>query len=511
MTTVTLTVNNVWTAMTGDAEVRRLLDEAFSYDVPNAERTPAFKMKKWDGKKHLLTRYDNFPTGLLNDALDVLDHFKVKVVDKRVRPVHDFKKWALIGAEERQHQTEAIVAALEDGRGIIHHATGAGKTEVMAGIIQMIDLRSLVLVHQKSIAEQTQKRIKDRLGLKKVGLYSSGKRIDAPITVATFQTLQSAMEEDKENKSNRVAQWMSQFHVVCIDEAHHSSARTFQNVINACPAYYRYGFSATPMRTEDRPTYLHIVGSTGPVIDRFTAGEGVSKGFLVKANITMVKWFKDNPQEWWKAYDFDINDWNYTYSGKKTEKVTKANGKTYRRPLPPDKWEPGLYEVAIVQNKVRNSYVVDSIAALVDDGLTVLVLVEHIAHGELLKRAVERETGARVVFLQGGDAMKDRAKGTKMLTEGTVQVLIATTIFDEGVDIPAIDGLVFAGGGKAQHRYIQRLGRGMRPKRGKTGLEVVDFYDTHSKIMWRHSEERLTAYESDKGAYEVVIDNLTTA
>jgi superfamily II DNA or RNA helicase len=508
--TVLITVNNIWTHVeSDDPDVHTLLNDEFGYKVPNAERTPAFKMKKWDGYKRLYTRYHNFPTGLLNDAIDALDHHRVKIVDKRVRPVHEFKPWSLHGAEEREHQTEAIVAALEDGRGIIHHATGAGKTEVMAAVIQMIDLKSLVLVHQKSIAEQTRARIKERLGLKKVGLYSSGKRIDAPITVATFQTLQSALDEDKANKTTRVEQWMKQFDVMCIDEAHHSSARTFQNVINTCPAYYRYGFSATPMRTEDRPTYLHIVGSTGPVIDRFTAGEGVEKGYLVKANITMVKWHKDKPQEWWKPADFDIIDYNYTYSGKKTELVTKTNGKQYRKLLPPDKWEPGLYEVAIVKNKTRNGYVVDAIATLVDDGLTVLVLVERIDQGEYLKRAVEREIAGKVVFLQGGDDMKNREKGKKLLTDGKIQVLIATTIFDEGIDIPAIDGLVFAGGGKAQHRYIQRLGRGMRPKAGKTGLEVVDFYDTHSRIMWRHSEERLTAYKSDKGAYEVTIEEMT--
>lgn len=501
--------------MDAPEEAIELLDEAFSYDVPNAERTNAFKMKKWDGKKHLLTKYNNFPTGLLNDALDVFDAYECIIDDKRERPVHDFKPWNLQGAEEREHQMEAIMAALEDGRGIIHHATGAGKTEVMAAITQMIDLPTLVLVHQKSIAEQTRDRLKKRLGLKKVGLYSSGKRIDAPITVATFQTLQSALDEDAAAKKNgergwnRVKPWLSQFQVMHIDEAHHSSARTFNNVINATPAYYRYGFSATPMRTDDRATYLHIVGSTGPVLDRFTAGEGVGKGFLVKADITMVKWFHENPKEDWKPFDFDINDWKYTYSGKKTELVEKTNGKKYRRPLPLDRQEPGLYEVAIAKNVVRNGFVVDSIVTMVDDGLTVLVLVNYIEHGEMLKRAVERECNANVMFLHGSDNMKDREKGKTALSSGKVQVLIASTIFDEGIDIPEIDGLVFAGGGKAQHLYIQRLGRGMRPRPGKTSLTVVDFYDTHSRTMWRHSKDRLKVYRSDPDAYSVVIEEIS--
>lgn len=240
----------------------------------------------------------------------------------------------------------------------------------------------------------------------------------------------------------------------------------------------------------DRGTYLHIVGATGPVIDRFTAGEGVDKGFLVPANITMLKWHPDSPKTYWRKDDFEVNDGLYTYTGSKK------------------KGDPGLYNMAIVRHKLRNEYIIDSVAIMVEDELNILVLVDRLEHGLFLKKEIERDTGAGVIFIRGENDSKERDAAIDALKSGRIQVLIATSIFDEGMDVPQIDGIVFAGGQKAQHRYLQRLGRGMRPHKGKRGLEVVDFYDTHSRVMWKHAKEREKAYRSDPDAYKLIIEEV---
>lgn len=506
-----LKVENVFTTVvTEDVRVHRILDDLFKYWVKGAEHSQLYKTGRWDGFQHLYTKTRLFPSGLLQEAVAALYNTgRVEVKDMRERPDHPVKQWALRGAEIREHQVDAYEAAIEEGRGVVWHATGAGKTEVMAAIIQMLDLPALVLVHQKSIAEQTRDRLKERLGVK-VGLYAAGKKQDARITVATFQSLQAQYKNDKQNQTQVLRRWLNQFKVVCVDEAHHLMARTYQRIMNECDAFYRFAFSATPDKTQDRGAYLHIVGSTGPVLDRFTAGEGVEKGLLVPADITMVQWHPSNPKSSWRQEDFAINDKLYTYTGKKTEKkrVRGADGRIRETRVKLRVPMPGLYDVAIVDNEQRNNIVVQSIATLVDDGLTVLVLVDRIDHGEWLKRAIEKECECRVEFLRGENSLEQRQQGKRKLETRRVPVLIATTIFDEGVDIPAIDGLVFAGGQRAEHRYIQRLGRGMRPKDGKESLTVVDFFDTHSRVMWNQSKARLRAYKSDPVGYRVDVVKL---
>jgi len=261
----------------------------------------------------------------------------------------------------------------------------------------------------------------------------------------------------------------------------------------------------------NKGAYLHLVGSTGPVIDTVSAGEGVEHEFLVPAHITMVKWHNDKPKPWWKAEDFDINDRLYTYVGKKTELVEKldpATGKVrqYRRKLKVP--IPGLYEVGIAQCQERNECIVDAASIMYNEGLTILILVTHIDHGLWLKKHIEESIHTPVLFVKGSNPQKEREQVKRALDTGQTRVCIATTVFDEGVDVPSIDGLIYARGGKAQHRVVQALGRGMRPKPGKTELEVVDFMDTHSRTLFRHANDRLEAYESDKKAYTVTIEEM---
>jgi superfamily II DNA or RNA helicase len=252
----TFTVENVWAKLTTSDEGLELstrLDKEFAYFVDGYKYMQPYKDKRWDGRKHLYSiKTRRFPSGLLDDALAQATSYGYKVVlkDNRVRPDHPVKPWNLFGAEKREHQTEAYEAAIKVGRGIIHHATGAGKTEVMAAIIQMLDLPAIVMVDQTTIAKQTRDRFAIRLGRRKrLGLIIGERKQDGDVVCASFQSLMSQYETDKENGTHHLEKWLAKFDVLCLDEAHHAKARTYQTIINLCPAYYRFGFSATPFKS----------------------------------------------------------------------------------------------------------------------------------------------------------------------------------------------------------------------------------------------------------------------
>lgn len=75
-------------------------------------------------------------------------------------------------------------------------------------------------------------------------------------------------------------------------------------------------------------------------------------------------------------------------------------------------------------------------------------------------------------------------------------VLVATTLADEGLDLPSLDGLILAGGGKSPTRAYQRIGRALRPAPGKAGAEVLDFFDP-APYLEDHSLARLALYRHE--------------
>lgn len=91
---------------------------------------------------------------------------------------------------------------------------------------------------------------------------------------------------------------------------------------------------------------------------------------------------------------------------------------------------------------------------------------------------------------------KRRQRIVEKFKRGDIDVLISTGILDEGFDAPDTRFLILAGGGKAEHRQVQRIGRGMRAAEGKRELTVIDFMD-RGYYLGKHSAGRLEAYKQE--------------
>jgi superfamily II DNA or RNA helicase len=131
---------------------------------------------------------------------------------------------------------------------------------------------------------------------------------------------------------------------------------------------------------------------------------------------------------------------------------------------------------------------------------------------ELLKRLGEEVTPVRVVnpkngkettirvknveLLSGNDDTLRRAAVFKAVKEGICRCLIASTIADEGLDLPILDTLILAGGGKSSTRAFQRVGRVIRLFEGKEKAIVFDFID-YTPMLRRHSRARQKYYQTE--------------
>jgi len=155
------------------------------------------------------------------------------------------------------------------------------------------------------------------------------------------------------------------------------------------------------------------------------------------------------------------------------------------------------YKEGIVQNEERNLMIANIAQNMVKQGRHVLILAKHIEHGNSLESMVPNS-----VFLNGSHGAKVRQKHIDQMRIKKAPITIATSIFDEGVDVKPLDGLVLAGSGKSQTRALQRIGRVIRsfedPSTGfiKKDAYIVDFHD-NMKYMLGHSKARRRIYETE--------------
>ena len=153
---------------------------------------------------------------------------------------------------------------------------------------------------------------------------------------------------------------------------------------------------------------------------------------------------------------------------------------------------PTVYTNEIVENQVRNQIISEIAKRYASEELTVLILVTQIKHGKILNTLLPD-----AILLTGKDRSGFRTQTLDALREGTQKIVIATTLADEGLDIPGLQVLIQAGAGKSETRALQRIGRALRKTPTKNKAIVIDFFD-HAPFLELHSRRRLEIYQTEE-------------
>ena len=159
----------------------------------------------------------------------------------------------------------------------------------------------------------------------------------------------------------------------------------------------------------------------------------------------------------------------------------------------PKGW-PEVYDNAIVLNTIRNERIVDELIACPKPAI---VMCTRLAHAKVLRNMLFRR-GFSLPAVQCGDTKnKERTRVIADLQSGKEKAIIATTIYDEGVDVPNLRTIIMAGAGKSRVALLQRLGRGLRRSAGKDEALVIDFDDKTGVVLKRHSKARRKVWEAE--------------
>lgn len=491
-----------------DASAINVVADALSYDDDSAQRKTGFNVGNLNSRKTFLRLKELvFEAGFVQLVKQRLGESGYAVTVKDMRTDLDARGPAidlsaptgkelcddgieyptyggyLDGIELRDYQANAIEDFVAAKRGIIQAATGSGKTEIGAGIIKRVGRKTLWLTHKIDLVDQTRKRIKKRLGITS-GLISEGEWFPSDITIATVQTIMSQMKSDPE----RVTAFLSSIELLIVDEAHRSSGDGFFSVITNCTgAYYRASLTATPLMKGKQEDDLRLIATSGDIICRITNSDLIRRGILAEPHFV----FTQVP-----SFGFDERKARREAKAKAKAKGRESygTGAIYQR----------AYDEGIVNNAYRNNLIVSDAKELVDKGRKTVVLFQRQEHGKLLEDIFIR-AGMRVRLVHGVNDLDERNSALNDLRDGFIDVVLASNIFDEGLDEPSISGIVLAGGGKSKISLFQRVGRSVRKKTGddleKLGntAEIRDYIDTGHKNLMKHSALRFHAVKSEDG------------
>ncbi len=437
----------------------------------------------WDGRFRLFSKSKTFPIGLLSRAKDIFDKNNISytIVDKR--PDISYGNKVKISNKKfipRDYQKRIVKKCFDSSSGIVRVATGGGKTAMIAMLTAKYNVKTIIYVVGIELLYQMKSTIESLYDIE-VGMVGGGHcDTSKKITIMTIWSAASAFDKkikmidndltpdnkkiNKNLKKANIRRLVSESELIIIDECQYAASETVQFLHKSSKAAkHRFLFSGTPWRDSGDDILIEAVG--GPKIYDMSATRLIKKDYLVAPEIHFV-----------------------------SVPIMPRVGKTYHE----------VYTNYIVENEDRNKLIVDAAKRLIKAGKRVLILVVRVKHGQILMDMLDDEINC--ASLDGSNSASDRLGKIEQMKNGELDLLIASKIFDQGVDIPQLDALILAGSGKSSGRALQRIGRVIRTHPGKKNAIVVDFYD-NAKYLKDHSQKRIDIYKSEPG-FKIKLPNL---
>lgn len=261
--------------------------------------------------------------------------------------------------------------------------------------------------------------------------------------------------------------------LIIVDEAKHGPARIWQKIIDGCSGL-RYGFDATPWcdDPERNEALRKLFRGNQFEIKREELG-----GVLAHAIVCMSS-----------ATDFLIQkkiDDQIEMLFNERKRYMRISHSELRAMCA---WE-AIIEIGIVQNRARNEMAITLANGFRGD-MPTLILVPRVALGEVY---ASRINGS--VLVHSKMPKKTRKQVMDQFRTGSIKVMIATSLADEGLDLPNVESLIMVSGGRSSQKTIQRASRALRQSPGKDKAFIYDFTDSFHPLAQAHAKKRIKCYK----------------
>lgn len=324
-------------------------------------------------------------------------------------------------------------------RNLVVAATGTGKTVVAA-----LDYRRLskdgkrptllFVAHRREILQQSLRTFRAVLHDANFGeeFFEGKKPSEHRHVFASIQSLSRSLE----------ALPPKHFQIVIVDEFHHAEAATYRSLLDRLEPGELLGLTATPERSDERDVLARFDGRFASELRLWDALEAGLLcpfqyfGLHDNTDISHVPWSR-------KGYDAEALERVYTADDVRARLV--------------------IHEVAEKHSNLKT--------------MRALGFCVTIAHAEFMARKFN-DAGIPALAVSANSQEEERRTALHRLKAREVNVLFAVDLFNEGIDVPEIDTVLFLRPTESATVFLQQLGRGLRRADGKDCLTVLDFIGT---------------------------------
>ncbi len=359
----------------------------------------------------------------------------------------------------QQQALQAIAKARREGRNLalVVMASGLGKTLLSAFDVQRFleaqGGRVLYLCHQNDILAQAREKFESVLGMNYSYANLNGYEKDfqdADFIFASFQIM----------RDWRVAFFPNEFAYIVVDESHHSEAPTYRPTLDYFKPKFMLGITATP----DRADLKDIKRIYGQEVFNLALEDALAEGLLTSVDYRLM------------------TDEIQNVSSFKTS-VGKISISALNRAIFVPKRDEEI--VRLIEEKVvgiKNPRIIIFAPSI--------VYCDHFA---------KLMTGAAAIHshMESGP----QQSRLKAFRAGKLRALVTVDKFNEGIDLPDANVVVFLRSTSSRTIFLQQLGRGLRLSPGKVQVLVLDFVANCERLemiqnLWRRVE---AAYEKLPG------------
>ena len=387
--------------------------------------------------------YDKFYSGY-NRVYTYIKEQRKKENDSQINTIHQsydvYKIEPNVMQQAFLHELRDLVNKGEK-RALLVSATGTGKTYASAFAVRELNpRRMLFLVHREQIARKAMESYRKIFGeTRTYGLVSgTSKEFDKDFVFATIWTI--AKDETLANMLPR------SFSVIVIDEAHHSAAETYQKLMNYFEPDFWLGMTGSPDRPDGKDIYS--------IFD-----------FNIAAEIRLPQAMEEDllcPFHYFGLTDKTDDDANAVYEDNTDRSLDY------------------LLSEQRVSNIVENA----RFYGFSGDRVKGLIFVSRKDEGLLLSKALNDRHNLHTAFLSGDDSQEYREEIIERLTSDTtsdpLDYIVTVNIFNEGVDIPEINQVIFLRPTESPIVFVQQLGRGLRKWDDKEFVVILDFIGNYT-------------------------------
>lgn len=481
-------VNDVYIRVMSAPAIEQEIKDRFEFLVDGYKFNPLYKSGRWDGKIRLYNaQRKTIYLGLLQNILNYAKEIGAEVNylnqinstdDFSLEHVQKFIDWLDIHSrgkkiELRDYQVQAVHNAINEKRALLLSPTSSGKSAIIYSLIRHhleYGRKTLIIVPSISLVSQMFGDFKDYStnngwsAEKYCQLIQAGatKDITHPVVISTWQSI-----------FKQPSSWFAQFESIICDEVHTATAKSLTGIMEKMTQTpYRVGLTGT--LSACKTNKLVLEGLFGPVTKVISTAELMNKNQIAQLKIKCLI----------MKYDDD------------TRKVVSKY--------------PYQDEIDyLVTNPNRNKFIRNLALSTTGNTLVLFNLVQK--HGKKLHEMIAEKAGDRKVFIVHGEISGEVREEIRHLVAQEKDAIIVASYatYQQGINVPSIENIIFASPTKSKIRSLQSIGRGLRLNEGKTHCNLFDIADD---LSWKksknhtlkHLAERVKIYSEEQFNFKII-------